>query len=211
MNLISNLANRNDKKTLILKAAAKVFARKGFFGTVVADIALEAKIGKGTIYGYFKSKEDLFFAVFERLVDESGSKAKIGLSALSGPASERLRALGETLMKSWIDMLDLFSLMMEFWSASHSSQMRERFKGAFRNGYAEFRGLVSSLIREGIEQGEFRSDVNPESTAAALVGTWDALLLQAWFDERFDPLAASRDFVTVVLRGLSKEEQTNVS
>ena len=153
VNLTSTLTNKDDKRALIVDAAARVFAQKGFFGTVVADIALEAKIGKGTIYGYFKSKEDIFFAVFERLVEESGAKAKIGLSALSGPASERLKTLGESIMKSWIDMMDFFSLMMEFWSASASLQMRKRFKGAFRDGYADFRGLVSCLIREGIERG----------------------------------------------------------
>jgi hypothetical protein len=56
--------------------------------------------------------------------------------------------------------------------------MRERFKEAFRRLYEEFRTIVVSLIRDGIERGEFRSDVNAESVAAALVGTWDALFLQ---------------------------------
>jgi hypothetical protein len=45
-------------------------------------------------------------------------------------------------------------------------------------------------------------NIVPESVAAALVGTWDALLLQAWFDETFDPLTTARDFVAVLIRGL---------
>ena len=93
---------------------------------------------------------------------------------------------------------------MEFWAASASSHMRDRFKAAFRQVYEEFRGIVTSLIREGIERGEFRPDVKPASIAAALVGTWDALFLQAWFEDGFDPLKTARDFLEVVIKGLSR-------
>ena len=70
----------------------------------------------------------------------------------------------------------------------------KRFKEAFRQTYQKFRGIVASLIRDGIERGEFPSDVNPESIAAALVGAWDTLFLQAWFEENFDPLTTARNF-----------------
>ena len=56
---------KEDKQKQIIRAAAEVFAKKGFARTVMADIALQAGIGKGTTYEYFKSKEDLFFAVFQ--------------------------------------------------------------------------------------------------------------------------------------------------
>jgi len=59
------------------------------------------------------------------------------------------------------------------------------------------------LIRDGIERGEFQPQVDIESVAAALVGTWDALLLQAWFDDDFNPLTAARGFMTVVINGLT--------
>jgi hypothetical protein len=102
-------------------------------------------------------------------------------------------------------MEDMYSLVMEFWSASASSQMRERFKQTFKNGYSDFRQIVSALIREGIQGGEFRSEVDAESVAAALVGTWDALLLQAWFDEGFDPQTTARRFMAVLISGLVVE------
>jgi hypothetical protein len=102
-------------------------------------------------------------------------------------------------------MEDMYSLVMEFWSASASSQMRERFKQAFKNGYSDFRQIVSALIREGIQGGEFRPEVDAESVAAALVGTWDALLLQAWFDEGFDPQTTARRFMAVLISGLVVE------
>lgn len=200
---------RRQKKVLIIKAAAQVFSEKGFAGTVMADIAQQGGIGKGTLYEYFDSKEGLFFAVFEWFARETEAAAKVSISALGGPASERLTVLSKSVMRSWVEMKDLFTLVMEFWAASASSQMKERFKEYFRKAYEDFRRVVGALIREGIQQGEFREDVNPESVAAALVGAWDALLLQAWFDKTFDPLTTAKDFVDVLIRGLATERLQN--
>lgn len=173
----------------------------------MVDIAVKAGIGKGTLYEYFDSKEELFFAVFEWFVKATETEAKVSISALGGSASERLNALNDSLMSSWVEMRELFSLVMEFWSASASSQMRQRFKEAFRQGYSDFRKIVSDLIRDGIQRGEFQSEVDAESVAAALVGSWDALLLQAWFDDSFDPLDAARKFMSVLIKGLAAERQ----
>ena len=201
------LSRKEEKRALIIEAAAKVFARRGFASTLMAEIAIEAGIGKGTLYEYFDSKEDLFFTVFEWFVKATEAEAKVSISALGGSASERLDALSDSLMSSWAQMEDMYSLVMEFWSASASSQMRERFKQAFKNGYSDFRQIVSTLIRDGIERGEFQPHVDIESVAAALVGTWDALLLQAWFDDDFNPLTAARGFMTVVINGLTAQPQ----
>ena len=200
---MTQLSRKEEKRALIIEAAAKVFARRGFASTLMAEIAIEAGIGKGTLYEYFDSKEDLFFTVFEWFVKATEAEAKVSISALGGSASERLAALSDSLMSSWAQMEDMYSLVMEFWSASASSQMRERFKQAFKNGYSDFRQIVSTLIRDGIERGEFQPHVDIESVAAALVGTWDALLLQAWFDDDFNPLTAARGFMTVVINGLT--------
>jgi AcrR family transcriptional regulator len=200
-------ARKQNKKSRIIEAAARVFANRGYNSTLIAEIAAEAGIGKGTIYEYFPSKEDLFFAVFEWFVEMTEAEDKVSISVLGGSASERLRALNDALLRSWIDMLDMYSLVMEFWSASASSKMRLRFKQAFRESYRDFRQLVSALIRDGIEAGEFQPEIDAESVAAALVGTWDALLLQAWFDDGFDPLTTSRRFMAVVISGLASKLQ----
>lgn len=207
--LYTSEKHKEQKKARIIKAAAQVFADRGFSGTVMADIADRAGIGKGTLYEYFDSKEDLFFAVFEWFTQETEAAAKVSISALGGSVSERLAVLSESVMQSWLEMKDHFTLVMEFWAASASSQMKQRFKGYFRQAYEDFRRIVAALIREGIEHGEFREDIVPESVAAALVGTWDALLLQAWFDETFDPLTTARDFVAVLIRGLAAEKLPN--
>jgi AcrR family transcriptional regulator len=200
--MLSSQQQKQRKRARIIHAAARVFADKGFSGTMMADIASHAGMGKGTLYEYFDSKEALFFSVFEWYARHSEEAARISMSALGGCASERLTVLSESVMQSWLEMKDLFTLVMEFWAASASSQMKKRFKGYFRQAYQDFRILVAALIREGIQHGEFQEDVIPESVAAALVGSWDALLLQAWFDDTFDPLTTARNYVAILIRGM---------
>ena len=195
---------RTDKKNRIVKAAVTVFAQKGYASATIADIASGAEIGKGTIYEYFASKEDLFFAVFEWFKMRTEDAARVNIAVLGGSAAIRLEALSDSLMCLWPEIKDVFRLTMEFWAASSSPQMQDRFKANFRNTYQEFRNIVKSLIQEGIERGEFRPGINPESVAAALVGTWDALFLQAWFEDDFDPVTIARDFLSVLINGLSR-------
>ena len=194
------------KRNQIVEAAARVFARKGYAGAVVADIAVEARIGKGTVYEYFNSKEDLFFAVFEWFQNQTEKAATVRIAHLGGSAANRLGVLNESLMGLWDQIKDVFVLTMEFWAASSSANMQDRFKAAFKQLYDNYRELVSSLIQDGINSGDFRADIHPEAIAAALVGTWDALFLQAWFDDGFDPAATAREFLDTVLRGLRVAE-----
>jgi AcrR family transcriptional regulator len=210
--LIDIHKQKTKKRDQIIEAAAQVFAQKGYSGAVVADIAVQADIGKGTVYEYFSSKEDLFFAVFEWFQKKTEKAATVGISALGGSAADRLKVLNNSLMGLWDEIKDAFVLVMEFWAASFwaassSTQMRRRFKGAFKQLYDDYRKIVSALIQDGINSGEFSSSVKPDPVAAALVGTWDALFLQAWFDDSFDPAATANDFLDTVLRGLSADRQ----
>lgn len=196
-----------EKKSRIIEAAAKVFARKGYAATRIAEVAVEAGIGKGTVYEYFKSKEALFFDVFQWLFAGRAvvSRFSVDIETLGGTAAERLMALNDAIITAWMKEMDSFVLIMEFWSASASSAIRDQFKTAFKAAYENFGSLVSKLLHAGIATGEFRPDTDVEAVAAALVGTWDALLLQKWFESVENPLAYSQEFLKIVLRGLSTE------
>ena len=202
--MVGNVKRKEKKKKRIIQAAADIFAKKGYSGAAVSDIATQADVGKGTIYEYFDSKEDLFFAVFKWYSEKTGAAAVVSISALGGSAAQRLEGLNESLMGLWDEIKNVFALAMEFWAASSSALMRQRFQAAFKQLYHDFRSIVSALIHDGIKSGEFREDVNPEAVAAALVGTWDAMFLQAWFDPTFDPLKISQNFLKVVIQGLTK-------
>lgn len=194
-----------DKRERILAAAKAVFAEKGFASAAIADIATRADIGKGTIYEYYKSKEELFFAVFEWFIARDAAAAKVDISVLGLSVSDRLTALSETVVFQWAKLKGEFTLVMEFWAASSSSQSRDRFRRAFRELYGHYRGIVVALLQEGMDRGEYSQDLAPESIAAAVVGAWDAMFLQAWFDDDFDLKRVSRDFIQVLIRGLQAE------
>ena len=198
-----------DKRERILAAAKSVFARKGFAGAAIADIAARADIGKGTVYEYYRSKEELFFAVFEWFIKQSTAAVKVDISVLGRSAGERLAALSDSVTGQWAQLKDEFTLIMEFWAASASSQSRDRFRQAFRNLYGQYRSIVVDLLQEGMARGEFRADLAPASIAAALVGAWDAMFLQAWFEHDFDLQRVSQDFIRVLIRGLSPDRGIN--
>jgi AcrR family transcriptional regulator len=191
-----------DRKKTIVTAAITVFSRKGYAAARMVDVALAAGIGKGTIYQYFPSKEALFFATFEYLMTQTGVQMENLAAERTGSAAGRLSAMAEAVLIAWMDRLDAYGLVLEFWSATTTSPQRMRFKTAFQNAYADFRKTVSALIQAGMDSGEFHSRVDAGMLAAALIGSWDALLLQAWLDPDFDPLPASRSHMAVVCQGL---------
>lgn len=202
----TQMARRADphKKENIITAAISVFSKSGYAGARISDVAQKAGIGKGTVYEYFQSKEALFFATFEYLMEGTERQVAGILNAIPGSAAERLAATGEAIMKTWMPHLNLYGLILEYWSATTSLPGRKQFKSAFCAAYTEFRHNMAILIKDGIEKNDFRSDVEPENLASALIGAWDALLLQAWLDPDFDPLSASRTHMEVVIAGLQQ-------
>jgi len=190
------------KRYIIIETAASVFSQRGFHGAVIAEIAKLAGIGKGTIYEYFPSKEELFFSVFEWMNNEMEEKALVSIATLGETAAERLRILNDVFVDAFTGIRDMYGLTLEFWSAAAASPLRERFRETFRHTYAGYRRMVSDIIRDGITRGEFKHTVEPSAVAAALVGTWDALGLQAWLDADFDLRDISHGFLDVVIRGL---------
>lgn len=194
-----------DKKEKIIKAAITIFAQTGYARTRIAEVAEAAGIGKGTIYEYFRSKEDLFFATFEYVIFESVEQIDEIAQSFAGSASTRLTEMTEAVMKAWLADLELYGLVLEFWSATAAPPGRKRFREAFKTVYANLRRIVAGLIEQGVSNGEFKPNINSEQIASALIGSWDALLFQAWFDPDFDPLGASRSHMAVIVAGLQRQ------
>jgi AcrR family transcriptional regulator len=191
-----------NRRQAIIQAASRIFAQKGYAATRIIEVAGAAVVGKGTIYEYFPSKEALFFAVFEAMMAETAEAIAREGSPATAPFSSCMKNLADRIIQSWLEQIDMYSLVMEFWSATASSPSRESFKSAFRAGYQDLRTVVGDLIRAAQQSGEVAAEIDADRVAAALIGTWDALLLQAWLDPEFDALATSRAFMDVVLRGL---------
>jgi len=195
-------AKRSEKRTALLEAAALVFARRGYSAASMAEIAQEAGVGKGTLYEYFASKQDLFFSVFEWLSSRIGQAARVETAALGGPPSKRLAAAMEAVLAAHREFLPFYPVVMEFWSLLRPEELRQRTEKLFQGFYGEFSRLVGGLIGEGVAQGEFRPDLEPASLVLALGGAVDGLFTWAWLDDKFDPLPVGRHFTACLIRGM---------
>jgi len=201
--MAARIVDRPAKTGTILRAAAGVFAEQGYQSATMDAIADSAGIGKGTVYEYFRNKQELFFAVFDDYIASMESLARQAMEIPSTTAAAQIRQAIHSVLAISAEQRDLFPLVFEFWSASASPERQDRIATMFRDTYAKFRGLISGQIHKGQQQGEFDRTADPSRVAAVLVGALDGLFLQAWFDPTLDPVPMGDEFVAVVLRGLA--------
>src|SRR6187200_3037480 len=147
-------APAGDKREAILRAAISVFAHNGYFNSKVADIAREAGVADGTVYLYFKSKEDILHSIFDRSVDEALGAAKERVEQLSDPR-EKLRQIAHMHLERLgadRDLAVVFQVELR-----GSTKFMEEFSAA---GFAEYLSLIRTTFEEGQRAGLFRADLN---------------------------------------------------
>lgn len=196
---------RKDERTPeILEAALASFAEKGFAGTRMDDIAKRAGITKGTIYLYFKSKEELFKALARQSIGERIAAITAQLEGADGPAAGQLRFVLTTLghFASTSDRVVLPRVLLA--EAGNFPELAEFWrKEIIDRGL----GLFEMIIRRGIARGEFRKMV-PGHAARLCVAPLLVLILWRTLFARFD--AEPYDYqgliethVTTLLKGLA--------
>lgn len=166
------------RRAEILAAAERAFNRHGYAATTVEAVAVEAGISKGSIYNYFQSKEDLFQQVFARVAAGAQSDlAEITQAGLS--ASEKLGRVLDYWYERLEHHLGIGQLVLECWAAA----ARDRGPGGLAEvlpaTYSQFRELFASILAEGVDGGQFHSDLSPAEMATIILGTLDGLLLDA--------------------------------
>lgn len=156
------------KRQLIAATAARLFATRPFHKVKLDDVAAEAGVGKGTLYVYFKSKEDLYlwliFDAFAQLVAHLESRLRGG--ALAPGAS--LRVIVVELVRFAFDHPQLYELMRTAGPATKDQRWAEKRK--------EFTGLIEQTIRQGNADGTF-ADPHPEITAQCVPGLVRSVML----------------------------------
>jgi TetR/AcrR family fatty acid metabolism transcriptional regulator len=161
------------KRERILDAAIKVFAAEGFYNAKVSQIAQAAGVADGTIYLYFKSKDDLLIQLFEDRMERVNANLRAALaSEMSASARlKRVVKLHLELVGENRDMAEVISVELR----QSSKFIREYANPKF----AEFLRLIASAVVEGQRAGELRSDLDPYILARALFGALDEIAL-AW-------------------------------
>ncbi len=187
-----------DKRSRIIEAAVKVFARKGYFGARVADIASEARVADGTIYLYFNNKEDILVSLFDQVMAEHIARGREELEATDGAAAgllviarHHLRLLGGNR-----DLAVVFQVELR-----QSTKFMERFTASWLQDYLS---LISGVIEEGQRDGTFRPDVSQKLTTKAFFGALDEMVT-SWIlsPKDYDLVRQAAPVVELFLRGVA--------
>lgn len=204
------IVDKQAKRQQITEAAIEVFARNGFQGTSMEDVAERAGVAKGSLYGYFRNKEDLFYAAFESFYQRAVSEGMVAVQQAS-TAREKLQTLGQQTVAMLTQNIELYPLTLECWAAAGSGEGRERFGQAMGRLYSQYRQLVESIMLLGQQQGEFRDDLDVPGMASILVGTLDGLMLQVWLDPKLDAGGYFARYMTVLFRGMAPANDKGAS
>jgi AcrR family transcriptional regulator len=182
----------------ILLAAEKVFAAKGFFPTTMSDIAKEAEFGTGTLYKYFKSKEELYFTLIDDKVEEINRLVKAELSQKTRVA-ERIKKVLGLQFEFFERNRDFFRIYTSERSRFEWTVKDELGKGLHEKMVA-YINVLAEVMRQGIEEGEFRP-LSPMDLAHALVGIVNSFVFEWMISRESYPLISKVDTVLEIFLG----------
>ncbi len=172
-----------DKRSAILRAAIKVFARNGYFNSKVSDVAAAAKIADGTVYLYFKSKDEILHSIFDQAMAEFIEEGKRELALIAEP-EDRLRRIAGLHLKRLSADRDL-AIVFQVELRSSTKHMKE-FSAA---GFGDYLDIIRMTIRDGQTAGVFRSDIKPVVAAKIFYGALDEMVTNWVLSEKEYPLA----------------------
>jgi TetR/AcrR family fatty acid metabolism transcriptional regulator len=158
-----------EKPQQIIQAAVRVFARKGYFSSRVSDIAREAGIAAGTIYLYFKTKEDILITLFREKMSVFVSSMRRAIADEPDAVAKvrRLVHLHFEMLEADPDLAEVVQVELR--------QGQKFFRGASSQEIAAYFALIGSVLEEGVGQGHFKSDLPVKVATKMLVGAMDQL------------------------------------
>ena len=187
------------KRDVILRAAIDVFAERGYFNAQVADVARAAGVAAGTVYLYFRSKDDLLASIFEKTMQDAFDEWKTTLAAVDDPA-ERLRRFASLhLARLGRDRKLAVVFQVEL---RQSIKFMERFSSTHLQDYLD---IMRRAIADGQQAGVFRRDVDANLAAKALFGALDEMATNWMLSRRRYALAdTAGPVVDLFLKGVER-------
>ncbi len=159
---------REDKRRRLLEAAVRVFARAGYHGSRVGDIAEEAGVAHGLLYHYFSSKEEVLRTIFRENWGELLERFR-AVEGSDEPADEKLEGIAKILLRTWRNDPDLVTVMVR--EVARSRHLQEEV-GAVREAFA----IVQRIVEQGQEEGLFRSELDPRLASWLVYGGLEEIL-----------------------------------
>jgi len=190
-----------DKPQQIIEAAVRVFARKGYFNSRVSDIAREAGIAAGTIYLYFKTKEDILTTLFREKMAEFVAKLWKAMADQPDPVSKvrRLVYLHFDLLERNPQLAEVVQIELR--------QGQKFFRGASSQEIASYFALIGSVLEEGVAAGRFRANLPVKVATKMLFGAMDQMATSWVLGKREYRLVDTADAVAnLFLQGVAANQ-----
>ena len=201
--MVAKKTSRNGssgKRELILRAATRVFATNGYFNSKVADIARAADVADGTVYLYFKSKEEILHSIFDQNMADAIAAGRKLIEQISDPR-EKLRQIAKLHLQRLGGDRELAIVFQV--ELRGSTKFMEEFSAA---GFAEYLKLLRRIIEEGQRSRVFRKDLNAKVVSKILFGALDEMATNWIISHRSYQLEPMADVVMdVFLNGVSVE------
>ena len=189
-------AKWHTRRQAIIDTSAHVFAQNGYHGTGVAELCEANELGKGALYHYIGSKEELLAAIHDRVMDEVMASADRVANA-GGSPSEQLEMLGDELVGIIARYPDhVWVFLHEF--PALTGEWAEQFRRRRR----EYEQRVEAIFRAGIDAGEFR-ELDPRLAAFAWLGMHNYTYLWLRANGRLSPHEVATSFADIFIRGVS--------
>jgi TetR/AcrR family fatty acid metabolism transcriptional regulator len=187
-----------DKPQQIIEAAVRVFARKGYYNSRVSDIAREAGIAAGTIYLYFKTKDDILVTLFRDKMAEFVSALRKAIAGEPDAASKvrRLVSLHFSMLEENPDLAEVVQVELR--------QGQKFFRGASSQEIGAYFALIGSVLEEGVAERRFRSDLPVKVATKMLFGAMDQMATSWVLGKRGYQLVDTADAVAeIFLQGVA--------
>jgi len=187
---------RIDKREAILRAATDIFAEHGFFHAQVADVARAAGVAAGTVYLYFKSKDDLLVSIFERTMREAIADGRACIAPLGDPV-EQLRAIARVhLDRMGRDRGLAVVFQVEL---RQSTKFMEHFSATL---VREYLGVIRGILVAGQAAGAFRREINATLAAKLFFGGLDEMATN-WIlsTRKYSLVSQADDIVDLFVHG----------
>ena len=194
--------SQSDKRVRILAAAETVFAERGFFNAKVSQIAQEAGVADGTIYLYFKSKDDVLISLFENRMGQVCARMNENVAAATTPTKKL-----ESFIHTHLHMVEEHPNLAEVLTVE-LRQSAKFMKGHPNPQFGEYLKILATIIADGQATGAFDPAVPAQVAARGIFGMVDELAL-AWLlggEQKFDIVRAADWVGSLILRGLERKK-----
>ncbi len=189
-------ANWQARRQVIIDTSAPVFARHGYHATGIMELCAANDLGKGALYHYIGSKEELLAAIHDRVMDEVMLGAD-RVAVAGGSPSRQLAMLGDELLDvihRYPDHVWVFLHEFPALTGERAAQFRERRRGYERR--------VEAVLQAGVDSGEFR-ELEPRLTAMAWLGMHNYTYLWLKTGGRLSARDVAKPFADIFMRGIT--------